>query len=46
MTAALIASHYTQGRRAVARIEATLAALARLGHVAWENGGYRLRQAA
>jgi hypothetical protein len=46
MTAAHIASRYTQGQRAAARIEATLAALARLGHVALENGIYRLRRVA
>jgi len=46
MTASAIAALYTQGQRAAPRIEATLEALTRLGHVAWENGGYRLRQAA
>lgn len=46
MTASAIAALYTQGQRAAPRIEATLAALARLGHVARESGGYRLRQAA
>jgi len=46
MTAAMIAALYTQGQRAAPRIEATLAALARLGHVAVEDAGYRLRQAA
>ncbi len=44
--AALIASHYAQGQRAAPRIEATLAALTRLGHVLLENGEYRLRQVA
>jgi len=46
MTATMIAALYTQGQRAAPRIEATLAALTRLGHVAVEDGGYRLRQAA
>nr|WP_245896933.1 DNA methyltransferase [Sphingomonas fennica] len=41
-----LASRYAQGRKAVPRIEATLAALARLGHVAVEQGGYRLRRVA
>jgi hypothetical protein len=46
ITAATIASHYNQGSKAIPRIEATLAALARLGHASLENGYYRLRQAA
>jgi hypothetical protein len=46
LTAAAIAALYTQGQRAAPRIEATLAALARLGHVAMEKGAYRLRQVA
>lgn len=46
MAAADIAAHYTQGLRAAPRIEATLAALAGLGHVSVERGGYRLRRAA
>ncbi|MDG2533847.1 class I SAM-dependent DNA methyltransferase [Sphingomonas sp. HITSZ_GF] len=44
--AAEIAGRYAQGRKATPRIEATLAALARLGHVAVEQGGYRLRRVA
>lgn len=46
LTAADIAGHYAQGRRAVPRIEATLSALSRLGHVAIDPRGYRLRRAA
>jgi hypothetical protein len=46
MTAAQIAGTYRQGQRSTPRIEATLAALARLGHVALADGAYRLRQAA
>jgi len=46
LTAALIASHYAQGGRIIARIEATLAALTRLGHVSREMDGYRLRLVA
>lgn len=46
MTATDIAVRYAQGARATPRIEATLAALTRLGHVSVERGGYRLRRAA
>ncbi|HEX8485856.1 DNA methyltransferase [Sphingomonas sp.] len=46
LSAAAIASFYAQGRRAEPRIAATLAALARLGHVAIETDGFRLRRAA
>ncbi|HEY0270361.1 MAG TPA: hypothetical protein VGC10_05160 [Sphingomonas sp.] len=35
-----------QGMKAVPRIEATLAALARLGHVSVEQDGHRLRRVA
>jgi hypothetical protein len=41
-----IARHYTQGMKAAPRIEATLAALARLGHVSVERDGHLLRRAA
>lgn len=41
-----IARRYSQGMKAAPRIEATLAALARLGHVSVERGGYRLRRVA
>ncbi|MFS2111272.1 class I SAM-dependent DNA methyltransferase [Sphingomonas sp. Sphisp140] len=44
--AAEIAGRYAQGRKAAPRIDATLAALARLGHVAVERDGYRLRRVA
>ena len=46
LTAAAIARRYAQGLRIERRVQATLAALARLGHVAAEDGGYRLRRAA
>lgn len=46
MTAAEIASRYAQGRKVEKRIEATLEALARLGHVAVDGDRYRLRRAA
>jgi hypothetical protein len=46
MTAADIAHSYAQGMKVVPRIEATLAALARLGHVSVEREGYRLRRVA
>lgn len=41
-----IARRYAQGRKVERRVAATLAALARLGHVSAEPGGYRLRKAA
>jgi hypothetical protein len=40
-----IARRYAQGMKAVPRIEATLAALARLGYGSIERNGYRLWQA-
>jgi hypothetical protein len=46
LTPSVIAARFAQGRRAEPRITATLAALARLGHVAVELGAYRLRRAA
>jgi hypothetical protein len=46
MTAAEVARRFAQGMKAAGRIEATLAALARLGHVSAEDGGYRLRRVA
>jgi hypothetical protein len=46
LTAAAIASRYRQGQRAAPRIEATLQALVRLGHVSRETEGYRMRRAA
>jgi hypothetical protein len=41
-----IARRYAQGRRVERRVQATLEALGRLGHVVDEDGGYRLRRAA
>jgi SAM-dependent methyltransferase len=41
-----IARRYAQGRKVERRVSATLEALARLGHVSTEPGGYRLRKAA
>jgi hypothetical protein len=41
-----IARRYAQGRRIEQRVAATLEALARLGHVSAEAGGYRLRKVA
>lgn len=46
LTAAEIARRYAQGLRVEKRIAATLAALARLGHVVIEGDAYRLRKAA
>ena len=46
LTAGAIAARYDRAGRLVPRIEATLSALARLGHVAVERDGYRLRRAA
>lgn len=46
LNAAEIAALYDQGRKLAPRIEATLTALARLGHVAVERDGYRLRRVA
>ena len=46
LDARAIAARFAQGRRAEPRIAATLAALERLGHVARDAGGYRLRRAA
>ncbi len=46
LSAEEIAARYKQGRKVAGRIEATLQALARLGHVAPEPEGYRLRRAA
>jgi hypothetical protein len=41
-----MAAHYANGRKAIPRIEATLSALSRLGHVSVEREGYCLRRAA
>lgn len=41
-----IARGYAQGRRIVPKVTATMQALARLGYVSAEAGGYRLRKAA
>lgn len=41
-----IARRYAQGRKVERRVAATLQALARLGHVSAEPGGYRLRKVA
>jgi hypothetical protein len=46
MTADAIAARYSQGRRLIQRIQLTLDALERLGHVSADAGGYRLRRAA
>ena len=46
MEATAIASLYAQGQKVAPRIEATLSALARLGHVAQDGKAYRLRRAA
>ncbi|GGO99021.1 class I SAM-dependent DNA methyltransferase [Stakelama pacifica] len=46
MTAEAIARHYSQGRKVEHRIAATLGALVRLGHVARDAEGYRLRKVA
>ena len=45
-TAAAMATRFAQGRRVEPRIEATLQALLRLGHVDRADGAYRLRRAA
>jgi hypothetical protein len=41
-----IARRYAQGRRIERRVQATLEALIRLGHVSMEGGRYRLRRVA
>lgn len=46
MDAASIASGFAQGRRIERRVQATLEALVRLGHVSVERSGYRLRRIA
>jgi len=46
LSAADIARRYAQGLKVERRIGATLEALARLGHLVVEGGGYRLRKAA
>jgi hypothetical protein len=46
LTAAEIARRYSQGLKVEKRIAATLAALARLGHVVIEGNAYRLRKVA
>ena len=46
LTAGQIAARYDRARRLVSRIESTLSALARLGHVAVKRDGYRLRRVA
>ena len=46
LSAAAIAARFVQGRRVEPRIEATLRALERLGHVAAGPAGYRLSRAA
>ncbi len=46
LSAAEIAGRFAQGRRVEPRIALTLAALARLGHLADERGRFRLRRAA
>ena len=46
LNASAIAARFAQGRRAEPRIAATLAALERLGHVARDAAGFRLRRAA
>ncbi len=46
LSAEQIAVKYKQGRQLIPRIEATLQALTRLGHVSLEAAGYRLRRAA
>lgn len=46
LSAEAIAVRFSQGRKVERRIAATLDALARLGHVAPDDGGYRLRKAA
>ena len=46
LDAATIARGFAQGRRIERRIQATLEALVRLGHVSVERSGYRLRRIA
>ena len=46
MDAATIAVRFAQGRRIERRVQATLEALVRLGHVSVERSGYRLRRIA
>lgn len=46
LDAAMIARGFAQGRKIERRVAATLEALARLGHVARDHEGYRLRRAA
>lgn len=46
LTAGEIAVRYSQGRKVENRIAATLEALTRLGHVAADGNGYRLRRVA
>ncbi|WP_203308676.1 class I SAM-dependent DNA methyltransferase [Sphingomonas beigongshangi] len=46
LDAAMIARGFSQGRKIERRVAATLEALARLGHVARDREGYRLRRAA
>ena len=46
MTAEAIARRYSQGRKVEKRIASTLEALVRLGHVAADGEGYRLRKVA
>lgn len=46
LDAETIARGFAQGRKIERRVAATLEALARLGHVTREGGGYRLRRAA
>src|SRR3546814_7961298 len=46
MTAGEIAGPSAQGRKVEKRIESTLEALVRLGHVAVDGDGYRLRRVA
>ncbi|WP_288936408.1 DNA methyltransferase [uncultured Sphingomonas sp.] len=46
LDAAMIARGFAQGRKIERRVAATLEALARLGHVARDREGYRLRRAA
>ncbi|MBA4763668.1 DNA methyltransferase [Sphingomonas sp.] len=46
MTAEGIARRYSQGRKVERRIASTLEALMRLGHVAADGDGYRLRKVA
>ncbi|MBW4331673.1 class I SAM-dependent DNA methyltransferase [Stakelama sp. CBK3Z-3] len=46
LSAEAIARRYSQGRKVEHRVAATLDALVRLGHVARDEDGYRLRKAA